>query len=106
MAIDLKSLNYNQLGDLITRATARQRELGKERASKMREKINAMVKAEGLDIEDVLGRGGRGKTRAKVKPKYRNPADPSATWSGRGKRPRWYSAALAAGKKEKDLLIG
>lgn len=107
MAIDLKSLNYNQLGELITRATARQHELGKERASKMREKINAMVKAEGLDIDEVLGRGGaRGKARAKVKPKYRNPADPSMTWSGRGKRPRWYNAALSAGKKEKDLLIG
>jgi DNA-binding protein H-NS len=106
MAIDLKGLNYNQLGDLITRATARQHELAREKAVKLREKINTMVKAEGLALEDVLGRGGRGATRRKVKPKYRNPADHGETWSGRGKRPRWYSAALAAGKKEKDLLIG
>ena len=40
-----------------------------------------------------------------VFPKYRNPAEPAQTWSGRGKRPRWFNAALAAGKKEKDLLI-
>src|SRR6185437_8267701 len=40
----------------------------------------------------------------KVAPKYRNPAG-SETWSGRGKRPRWFLAALKAGKKEKDLLI-
>lgn len=107
MAIDLKSLNYNQLADLIVRATARQEELGKEKASRMRDKINAMIKAEGLGLEEVFGRaGGRGKARAKVKPKYRNPADPGVTWSGRGKRPRWYNAALSAGKKEKDLLIG
>ena len=46
------------------------------------------------------------KPRSKVKPKYRNPANKSETWSGRGKRPRWFSAALSAGKKEKDLLIG
>ena len=107
MAIDLKSLNHNQLADLIARAKTRQDELVKERAAKLREKINALVKAEGFGLDDVLGRsGGRGKARGKVKPKYRNPADSSQTWSGRGKRPRWFNAALSAGKKEKDLLIG
>lgn len=109
MAIDLKSLNYNQLSDLIARAQARQEELAKEKAAKLREKINALVKAEGLGLEEVFGgrsSGTRGKARSKVKPKYRNPADPNQTWSGRGKRPRWFTAALGAGKKEKDLLIG
>jgi DNA-binding protein H-NS len=109
MAIDLKSLNHNQLSDLIARAKARQDELVKEKASKLREKINALVKAEGFGLEEVLGRnsgGGRGKARGKVKPKYRNPADPTQTWSGRGKRPHWFHAALSSGKKEKDLLIG
>jgi len=108
MAIDLKSLNHNQLSDLIERARARQDELVKEKASKLRDKINALVKAEGFGLDEVLGRGGngRGKARGKVKPKYRNPADASQTWSGRGKRPRWFNAALTAGKKEKDLLIG
>ncbi len=107
MAIDLKSLNHNQLAELIVRAKARQDELVKEKASKLRDKINAMVKAEGFGLDEVmgLGRGGRGKLRGKVKPKYRNPADSSQTWSGRGKRPRWFHAAIAAGKKEKDLLI-
>lgn len=107
MAIDLKSLNHNQLSDLIARAKARQEELVKDKAAKLRDKINAMVKAEGFGLDEVLGRGGaRAKARGKAKPKYRNPADPTQTWSGRGKRPRWFNAALAAGKKDKDLLIG
>ena len=108
MAIDLKSMNHNQLADLIVRARARQEELVKEKSSKLREKINALVKAEGLVLDDVLGRstGRNVKVRAKVKAKYRNPADANQTWSGRGKRPRWFNAALTAGKKEKDLLIG
>ena len=109
MAINLRNLNYSQLEELIQRARARQADLAKERASKLREKISAMVKAEGLEIGDVFGgsgaRRGAVAVRRKVKPKYRNPADPAQTWTGRGKRPRWYSAALAAGKKEKDLLI-
>ena len=107
MAIDLKSLNHNQLTDLIARAKARQHELAKERVSKLRDKIQALVKAEGVALDDVFGaRAGRGgKARSKVKPKFRNPTT-GETWSGRGKRPRWFAAALAAGKKDKDFLIG
>jgi DNA-binding protein H-NS len=105
MAINIRNLNHSQLTDLIERARARQDELAKEKTARLRAKISAMVKAEGFAIEDVFGGGRRG-VRGKVKPKYRNPADISQTWTGRGKRPRWFSAALAAGKKEKDLLIG
>jgi len=104
MAIDIKNLNHNQLSDLIARAKQRQQELAADKVVKLREKIASMVKAEGLSLDDVVGVAK--KARAKVKPKYRNPASKSETWSGRGKRPRWFSAALAAGKKEKDLLIG
>ena len=34
----------------------------------------------------------------KVEPKFRNPQDPSVTWSGRGKQPHWLVDLLAAGK--------
>jgi DNA-binding protein H-NS len=40
-----------------------------------------------------------------VLPKYQNPKNPSETWSGRGKQPRWLKAQLRAGKKLHDLLI-
>ena len=107
MAIDLKGLNHTQLGDLIKRAEARQIELRKENTQKIRAKIAAMVQAEGLDFDEVMGRRskGRGDSRGKVKAKYCNPADPSQKWSGRGRRPLWFIAAVKAGKKEKDLLI-
>jgi DNA-binding protein H-NS len=41
----------------------------------------------------------------KVFPKYQNPAVPSETWSGRGKRPRWLVSALKAGKLIEDFKI-
>jgi DNA-binding protein H-NS len=40
-----------------------------------------------------------------VIPKYRNPGDPSETWSGRGKQPRWLVALLRAGKDIDDFRI-
>jgi DNA-binding protein H-NS len=33
-------------------------------------------------------------TGRKIPPKYRNPADHSQVWSGRGNKPRWLTAAL------------
>jgi DNA-binding protein H-NS len=40
-----------------------------------------------------------------VFPKYRNPAQPAETWSGRGKQPRWVVALLRSGKQLDDFRI-
>jgi DNA-binding protein H-NS len=41
----------------------------------------------------------------RVFPKYRNPTEPSETWSGRGKQPRWLAAALKTGHKIEEFVI-
>ncbi|MFC5740190.1 H-NS family nucleoid-associated regulatory protein [Dyella tabacisoli] len=106
MAVDIKNLNHKQLNELISKAQLRQEDIRKESVGKLREKIHALVKAEGFTLEDIFGRGkATRKSGGTVPPKYRNPADPAQTWSGRGKRPHWFNNALKAGKKEKDLLI-
>ena len=78
MAVDIKNLNHNQLNELITKAQVRQTELRKEKVAKLREKIHAMVKAEGYSMEDIFG-GARKARRSTgtVAPKYRNPANPA-----------------------------
>jgi DNA-binding protein H-NS len=40
-----------------------------------------------------------------VTQKFRNPAQPNQTWSGRGKRPRWVSELLNAGMSIGDFQI-
>ena len=40
-----------------------------------------------------------------VPPKYRNPDQPSETWAGRGKQPRWLVAKLRSGKRIDDFRI-
>src|SRR5882672_4147755 len=40
-----------------------------------------------------------------VSPKYRNPDQPSETWAGRGKQPRWLVAQLGSGKRIDDFRI-
>jgi DNA-binding protein H-NS len=41
-----------------------------------------------------------------VLPKFRNPDNPSETWAGRGKKPRWLNAHLKSGKRIEDFRIG
>ena len=40
-----------------------------------------------------------------VFPKFRNPEEPSQTWAGRGKQPRWFLSQLRAGRPMDDLRI-
>jgi DNA-binding protein H-NS len=37
------------------------------------------------------------KPRSSLPAKYRNPENEAETWTGRGHRPKWLKAALAAG---------
>jgi DNA-binding protein H-NS len=40
-----------------------------------------------------------------VFPKYRNPQEPSETWSGRGRQPRWLTTALTTGHAIEEFAI-
>ena len=40
-----------------------------------------------------------------VTPKYCNPDQPSETWAGRGKRPRWLVAQLKSGRRIENFRI-
>ena len=52
-----------------------------------------------------VGAGNVRRPYPAVLPKYRNPANPGETWSGRGKRPVWVVAQLKSGKELDDLAI-
>jgi DNA-binding protein H-NS len=41
-----------------------------------------------------------------VQPKYCNPENPSETWTGRGRQPRWARAQLSLGRRLEDFRIG
>jgi DNA-binding protein H-NS len=107
VAIDISKLNETQLTALMSRIQARLGELQLQKVARVRDKVMAMISSEGLDYAELLEHTtfARRKKRGKVKPKYGNPKNPGETWSGRGRQPRWFAAAIRAGKKESTLLI-
>jgi DNA-binding protein H-NS len=72
--------------------------------------LGRKIKAHRSVLEDrlrFLGEGDRPKrSYQKLLPKYRNPSNPSETWTGRGKQPRWLTAQIRSGKELADFLIG
>lgn len=102
--VDLNSLSLKELKDLqaqVTRAIASFEERKKlETLAKLRE----LARAEGFSFEELTSMTATRK-RAPSTTTYANPADPTDTWSGRGRKPRWFIEAIAAGKRREDLLV-
>lgn len=75
--------------------------------------IQKIIETAGISIKELHDyfpiRGGAAKPakaeRASPPPKYRDPANPSNEWSGRGKPSRWLSGYLAQGRKLEEFLI-
>lgn len=50
--------------------------------------------------------GARGLAKgSKLKPKYRNPANRTETWAGRGLKPKWLVGLMSKGKKLEDFAV-
>ena len=75
----------------------------------LKSRIATIAERSGFSLRDLFkGRGTRrnGATkRSKVAVKYRDPQNPSNTWTGRGRPPRWLAAKVAAGQKREKFLI-
>jgi len=115
MAFDLKGFSQKDLDSLINQAQKQKSAMNKRKPiAGVRKKLVALAKAEGYTIAELFGgaKAAEGKTRKaskttgrKVPPKYRNPANPKETWTGRGKQPIWVREAIAGGKSLESLAI-
>lgn len=65
--------------------------------------IQARMKEYGITLDDLKG-AKKGKTRAAVAAKYRNPTTGEA-WSGRGRAPKWLAEELARGRSKETFLV-
>lgn len=104
LEIDLETLSLKELRDL-------QAQVGKAISSyENRKKKAALAELEekakemGFSLAELTGASVT-RRRAPALPKFANPDDPSDTWTGRGRKPRWFVEALASGRSPDDLAI-
>ena len=97
---ELKALKHrieNELRNSRTRAIA-------AATQELQAAVQKIARKHGLTVSEVLGRKKKPRT-SPVPAKYRNPDDPSQTWSGRGRQPTWFRGAMDEGKSAESLEI-
>lgn len=102
MDIDLEKLSHAELVQLIADAQKALKTVETRRRAEAKRAAEMAVKEFGFSLDEVMSAGIKG---SKGAPKYANPADPSQTWTGRGRKPNWVIAALDEGKTLDDLTI-
>jgi DNA-binding protein H-NS len=105
--MDLSLLSLLELRDLQQQIPAElKRREAAEKANVLNE-MRAFAKARGFSIEDLLAKETKVKasTGTKVKVKYRHPQNAELEWTGRGRKPKWVEAWLAAGSSLDALLV-
>lgn len=103
---DLEKLSLEELKSLkkdVEKAIASFK--GRQRAEALKE-MQAVAARHGMSVDEIIGgKGQKAKSKSKAPPRYRNPADPAQTWSGRGRQPAWFKAAIAKGKKPENMEL-
>jgi DNA-binding protein H-NS len=104
MDINLHDLSLKELKELqsqVAKAVSSFEDRSKKAALA---ELEEMARAKGFTLAELTG-GTVVRKRTPAVAKYANPADASDTWSGRGRKPRWFEAALKAGKRPEDFAI-
>lgn len=100
---NIESMSYAELAQMQARIERLKIEKQNTERTELRQRILAMVKEHGFEIQELFGKARNGKGSVAVK--YRDPQNPENTWTGRGRMPRWMVAATKGGKaKREDFL--
>jgi len=103
MAKDPTRMSLRELQELELKVKKAKLNVQQRSRTEVRQKLESMAAQAGFKLTDLFGgRGGKGR---KVAAKYANPDNPSETWSGRGRKPRWLAARLKAGDRIDKFLI-
>ena len=104
MDINLNTLSLKELKDLQSQVAKAVSSFEDRKKKAALADLEEMARSKGFTLAELTGVTVARK-RAPAVAKYANPANKSDTWSGRGRKPRWFSEALAKGKKPEDLAI-
>ena len=67
--------------------------------------LEAHAKELGFSLAELTGAKKTRKTSGPIGAKYRHPENPEVTWSGRGRQPGWFKAAIEAGKAPEAMAV-
>ena len=103
--MELGSMTVEQLRKLQVSAAEELKKREKAEKRNALKAIRELAEARGFSLDELMVDKPARAQRTKGVAKYRNPADASQTWTGRGRKPVWVLNWLAAGKSIDKLAI-
>lgn len=103
--MELGSMTVEQLRKLQAAAAEELKKREKAEKRNALKAIRELAEARGFSLDELFEEKPARTQRSKGVAKYRNPADPSHTWTGRGRKPAWVLEWLEAGKSIDKLAI-
>lgn len=103
--MELGSMTVEQLRKLQVSAAEELKKREKAEKRNALKAIRELAEARGFSLDELFEEKPARAQRTKGVAKYRNPADASQTWTGRGRKPVWVLNWLAAGKSIDKLAI-
>jgi DNA-binding protein H-NS len=103
-------MTKNSLTELLAQKAALEQQIAdaqRHQRAEAIQKVRTLMTEYGLTVADIGSKGAAAapkKASAKVAAKYRNAAT-GDSWSGRGLKPKWLSAALASGRSLNDFAV-
>lgn len=104
MSVNLGEMSLKELKDLQSQVAKAISGFGDRKKKQALVELEEKARQMGFTLAELTGTVAVRK-RSPAVAKYANPADASETWSGRGRKPRWFVAALASGKKPDHMAI-
>ena len=104
MNMDLNSLSLKELKDLQSAVNKAVSGFDDRKRKAALSQVEEAARALGFTLSELTGTAAP-RMRSPAVPKFANPADASDTWSGRGRKPRWFVAALKSGKTAEQMTI-
>lgn len=103
---DLSKLSSKELENLAKEARELAVARKEDEKKQLRAEIEKQIRDAGYTVAEIFpGSGTPARKSAKSVVKYRDPADPSKTWTGRGRKPGWLVKAEAAGRSLGDFAV-
>jgi len=77
-----------------------------EEKKQLRAEVVKRIRDAGFTIEEIFSaKSAPAKKSVTSVVKYRDPADPSRTWTGRGRKPGWLVEAESAGRSLQEFAV-
>lgn len=107
---DVKELSTEEIQEILNILNKELESREMARLMKIRADLVEIASRYNMTPEALISQiGNRGRAKKRLSRlssiKYQNPYDPSQTWTGRGKRPKWLVERLEAGDSLESFLV-